>query len=185
MKCILNVITIAIVLLNSTFCIVVQAEESGSSGALNIALKVIKNLTQAQGTDAGGTERDSSSAEKSDVDQKTGSDRTSVKRERPGLSNMTLTGKITKEEKQNREGKTMTVYILTDAAGNKVMLPPNGKNGKSDTDEQTTPVNLAEYVNKEVTITGKGFQMEKDGKKITRLVSISKAEAVSTTSIGE
>ena len=102
-------------------------------------------------------------------------------KEKPALADMTVTGKVTKEEKQGKEGKTMVRYILTDTAGNTVMLPGGGKHGKHRQDEQAITVNLEEYVNKDVTIVGKGFQKEKEGKKMTRLVEITKIDAVTPT----
>lgn len=67
-------------------------------------------------------------------------------------------------------------------------------NGNSASDNQggrrggetaSPSVNLEKYVDKEVTITGRGFQTEKDGQKTTRLVSISKVETVSAASADE
>ena len=102
-------------------------------------------------------------------------------KEKPALTDMTLAGKVTKEEKQGKEGKTIVHYILTDAAGSKVMLPGGGKHGKHHEGEQATSVNLEEFINKDVTIVGKGFQKEKDGKKTTRLVEITKIDVVTPT----
>ena len=102
-------------------------------------------------------------------------------KEKPALADMTLTGKVTKEEKQSKKGKTIVHYILTDTAGNTVMLPGGGKHGKHRKDKQAISVNLEEYVNKDVTIVGKGFQKEKEGKKITRLVEITKIDVVTPT----
>jgi hypothetical protein len=110
-------------------------------------------------------------------------------KERPAITDLTVSGKITKEEKQGREGKTIVHYVLTDAAGNKVMLPGNGKHNwgrhgdeKAGKDEQAAAINLEEYVNKDVTIVGKGFQKEREGKKMTHLVSITKIEAATVRS---
>jgi len=95
--------------------------------------------------------------------------------ERPAPVDMTVTGKITKEERQNREGKTVTHYVLTDAAGNKVMLS-EGRGPKAE-GEAASAIKLADYVDKDVTIVGKGFTTERDGKKMTRMVSITKIDA--------
>ena len=98
--------------------------------------------------------------------------------DRPTLADMTVTGKVTKTEMQTPDGSTIPRYILTDSGGNTVMLPwnhvwPGG--------EQATSVNLEDYVNKDVTIVGKGFQMERNGVKETCLVKITKIDVMSTT----
>lgn len=100
-------------------------------------------------------------------------------KEKPTLTDMTVTGKVTKEEKQGKEGKTFIHYILTDSAGNKVVLrEEGGKHGKHREGSQAASFNLEEFVNKDVTIVGKGFQKEKEGKKMTRLVEITKIDVV-------
>ena len=94
--------------------------------------------------------------------------------ERPALTDMTVTGKITKEEKAGKDGKTFTHYVLTDAAGNKVMLS-EGRGPKAE-GEAASAIKLADYVDKDVTVVGKGFTMERDGNKVTRMVSITKID---------
>jgi len=98
-------------------------------------------------------------------------------KQKPEPIEMTFTGKITKEERQDKEGKTRAHFILTDAAGTRVMLSGGWKHG----DEKAASVNLEEYVNKDVTVTGKGFQRERDGKKWTRMVAITKIDVVVAT----
>jgi hypothetical protein len=100
---------------------------------------------------------------------------------RPALTDMTVTGKVTKEEKQipareGHEAKTVVTYVLTDAAGNKVMLSEGGRHD-SKPGEGSIKVNWADYLDKDVTVVGKGFQRERDGKKYTRLVVITKVDA--------
>ena len=93
-------------------------------------------------------------------------------------------GKITKEEKQGKKGKTFVCYILTDSAGNKVMLSGAGNHGwrhDETASAQSAPVNLEEYVNKDVTIVGKGRQIEREGQTITRLVEITKIDVATPT----
>jgi hypothetical protein len=99
--------------------------------------------------------------------------------ERPTLTDMTVTGKVTKAEIQMPDGNTGSCYILTDSVSNTVMLPGKhmGPGG-----EQASSVNLEEYVDNNVTIVGKGFQMERDGNKTTCLVVITKIDVVMTTS---
>src|ERR1035437_459457 len=102
-------------------------------------------------------------------------------KDKPALTDMTVTGTVTKEEKQSKKGKTFVHYVLTDSTGNTVMLPGAGKHGgrhEGTESVQSTPVNLEEYVNKDVTIVGKGRQIEREGKTITRLVEITKIDVV-------
>jgi hypothetical protein len=98
-------------------------------------------------------------------------------RERPALTEMTVTGTISKEEMKGRQGRTMTHYVLTDAAGSKIFLPMERRHRGGEGAEQPAQVNLEEYVGKNVTIVGKGFTTEREGKKFTRIVEISKIEA--------
>ena len=93
-----------------------------------------------------------------------------VKHERPALSDMTVTGVIAKESKTVKD-KTFDVFTLTDAAGNKVMLGGERK------DAADVAAKLADFVGKTVTVTGKGFKHERDGKSMTRIVEIDKVEA--------
>ncbi|MCX6991573.1 MAG: hypothetical protein NT011_00330 [Kiritimatiellaeota bacterium] len=103
--------------------------------------------------------------------------------ERPALTDMTVTGKVTKAEMQMPDGNTVALYVLSDSAGNTVILP--GKHMGPPGGEQTASVSLEEYENKNVTIVGKGFQMERDGNKTTHLVVITKIDVVTTTSAAE
>ncbi|MDD5678964.1 MAG: hypothetical protein PHW60_13405 [Kiritimatiellae bacterium] len=98
--------------------------------------------------------------------------------ERPALTDMTVTGKVTKAEMQMPDGNTVSRYILTDSTGNTVMLPGKhmGPGG-----EQIASVNLQDYLNKDVTIVGKGFQIERDGNKMIHIVVITKIDVVTTT----
>lgn len=95
---------------------------------------------------------------------------------RPDLTDMTVTGKITMEEKDGRDGKKRPVYTLTDAAGAKVMLSTGGR-GKPGAEAPVT-VKLEDYVGKDVTVTGKGFTMDRNGVKTTHITQITKIEAV-------
>ena len=100
--------------------------------------------------------------------------------ERPALTDMTVTGKVTKAEMQMPDGNTVARYVLTDSTGNTVMLP--GEHMGPPGGEQASSVNLEEYMNKNVTIVGKGFQMEQDGNKTTHLVVITKIDVVTSSS---
>ena len=101
-------------------------------------------------------------------------------KERPTPTDMTMTGKVTKEDKQGKDGKTFAHYVLTETDGTKVMLPSGkhpGRHGELQAAATNNPVNLDEYVDKNVTVAGKGFQTEKNGKTITRLTTITKIDA--------
>lgn len=91
------------------------------------------------------------------------------------LTELTLSGKIGKTEKKNKKGKTKTCYFLKDADGNKIILPACGKNKGKQKGKKAASVNLEEYVGKEVTIVGKGFQK-------TWLAEITKIDVAAKTS---
>ena len=101
-----------------------------------------------------------------------------VKGTRPALTEMTVTGMVTKSEQTGKAGKTFTVYTLTDAAGAKVMLSSGDRRGQGKDAPEVAPVNLGAYVDKNVTVTGKGFTMEHGDTKVTRIVQITKIEVV-------
>ncbi len=92
------------------------------------------------------------------------------KRKGGELKELTLTGKVTKEEKKEGE-KTRTVYTLTTADGVKVRLP-TPKPAK----EGEQAINLNDFVDQDVTVVGKGNESEKEGKKSIHLVTITKIE---------
>ena len=93
-----------------------------------------------------------------------------AKHEKPELADVTVTGVIAKESKTLKDGKTVDVFTLTDAAGNKVTL--GGERAGTD-----VAAKVADFVGKTVTVTGKGFKRERDGKTQTRIVEIAKVEA--------
>jgi hypothetical protein len=96
---------------------------------------------------------------------------------KPPLVEMALTGKISKEERPGREGKSYVRYMLTDAQGQKAVLP-GPKKAKEGEAAAPAVVNLEEYVGKDVTVTGKGFKTEKIGVTSVRIVEIIKVELV-------
>lgn len=114
--------------------------------------------------------------------------------ERPNLTEMTLTGKVTQTSIPCPDGtNTMARYILTDTAGNTVMLPgkpmgpgPRGPEaggpGPGPGNEPSISVNWEDYVNKMVTIVGKGFQMDRDDKTVIHLVCVTKINTVTAIS---
>jgi hypothetical protein len=81
---------------------------------------------------------------------------------------LTLTGKLTKKEVGMEEKKV--VFILKLADGTEVKVPePKAKEGAD-------VIKLADFVDKDVTITGEGIEKEgKEGKKIVILKSVAKA----------
>ena len=98
----------------------------------------------------------------------------------PPTSDMTVTGKISKEDRPGRGGQTHSQYILTDAAGSKVVLSEgHGPRGKhADAQAPAAPaIDLEAYVGKDVTVVGKGFEMDHNGQKTKRIVEITKIDA--------
>ena len=85
------------------------------------------------------------------------------------LKELTLTGTVSKVEKKGRGGKATAAYVLTDAAGNKITLPqPKGQDA----------ANLADFIDKNVTVVGKGTETkrgEKTSIRLSRIVSIEAA----------
>ena len=99
------------------------------------------------------------------------------------LIELSLTGTVTKKEttRKNKKGeeKTTVSYVLTDEAGKVVALPkPQAKKGKEG--EAAKAVDLASYVDKKVTITGKGTEQVKKNEKgeETKKVLLRKIEAI-------
>lgn len=94
----------------------------------------------------------------------------------PALTDMTVSGTVSKEDRTNPNGKTFSHYVLTEASGAKVMLPGGEPHARPGATAPATTFKLEEFVGKDVTITGKGFTMEREGKKITRLAEITKID---------
>ena len=88
---------------------------------------------------------------------------------RPALTDITVSGKISKTDETGRTGKTYARYILTEATGATVMLPSGEGRGRTGDAAPAPAFKLADYVGKDVTITGKGF--EREGKKIFREIT--------------
>jgi hypothetical protein len=101
-------------------------------------------------------------------------------KERPAPIDLTLTGKVEKKEREGKEGQKAAHYVLVDEQGGKVMLPSGHKrHGKEKAEgvAMETAIDLEQYVGQTVTVTGKGFRTEREGKEVTRLVRITKIEA--------
>jgi len=89
--------------------------------------------------------------------------------EKPAAVEMTLTGKISQDAAKTGQDAAKTgpaKFILTDKDGKKVKLP------KSET------IKLDDFVGKDVTVTGKGFETERAGKKTIKLTEITKIDLV-------
>lgn len=83
---------------------------------------------------------------------------------------VTLTGKLTKEVTKDKKGMEIVKYVLTDAAGKKVNLPPAKKTDPS--------IKYEDYVNADVKVTGTG-KTKKDG--TMKLKTITAIEKTGTT----
>jgi len=88
------------------------------------------------------------------------------------LQDLLLTGKIAKEEKAGKEGKTLVIYTLTTTDGNAITLPKP----KADA---PVAINLDDYLNVDVKVVAKGRESsEKEGKKTTKVVEIVNIEKI-------
>lgn len=95
------------------------------------------------------------------------------KKKKPELTEITVTGKLIKQEKTKGE-KTRVFYILQDAEGNSVRLFKQ----KSKKNDAEGTVNFEDYIDSEVTITGMGIEKERKGKKLIIIRKITKIEKV-------
>jgi len=88
---------------------------------------------------------------------------------------------VSKVEKQNKKGEATTRYSLTDSQGNQIDLANKraGKGRKGQVDVAPV-VNLDDYVDKNVVVTGQGATMDRKGAKATRMVKITKVELATT-----
>lgn len=82
------------------------------------------------------------------------------------LVDITVTGKISKEEKQGKKGVEIKL-VLTDQEGNKYALPTASKK---------STVKAEDFVDKVVTVTGKGIKGAK-GSVIKTIATIAEAAA--------
>lgn len=161
MKRMIAVLTVAGVLLSPALCLAAPAQGTNTIKAAGQRSPVSGTKTQAQGTNA--------------------TMRAGATRVMQVTNVITLTGKITREEKPmtTKDGKTGNVilYVLTEADGTTVMLNnrAHGKNAKGET--PTPAVKLADYVGKNATVVGNGYySVGQDGKKSLVIYSITKIE---------
>jgi len=78
------------------------------------------------------------------------------------VETVTITGKLTKEVTKDKKGMEIVKYVLTDASGKKVNLPPAKKTDPS--------VKYEDYVNSDVKVTGAG-RTKKDGTMVLRTIT--------------
>ncbi len=86
------------------------------------------------------------------------------------LQDLTLTGKVTREEVQNKKGAMVTQYFLNDASGTKIALP-TPQASKKDPAAMANLINLGDYVDANVKVAAKGT--ETVSKKVGKLVNVS------------
>jgi len=89
------------------------------------------------------------------------------------LQDLTLTGRISKSEKTNKEGKTTISYVLIDANGKEIKLPipkaPKAKKGEA----AAPAIVLDVFVDKTATIMAKGTETtDKKGAKSVHVKEI-------------
>jgi len=96
-----------------------------------------------------------------------------VKRERPPLQDLVLTGKVIQQEKTEKDKNGVEVkrmlYLLETEAGNVPLFVEKKKEGA---------VDWAALVGKTVKVTGQGWCREEKGTKKTMLVKITAVEEV-------
>ena len=90
---------------------------------------------------------------------------------RPAAEAVSVTGKLSKELKthKGKDGveKTVTMYVATTTDGVKVMLSPN---------KTVTAEILDGMVDKDVKVVGTGRTMERAGKKMTHMMTLTSVE---------
>jgi hypothetical protein len=96
----------------------------------------------------------------------------------PAATEVTITGKLTKEmKKMGKPGaeKEVAVYTLTDAQGTKYTVPaPKAPKAAKDAAAAVAPINLDDFVDKDVTLTGKAVTVPKRGGKEGETVTMLK-----------
>ncbi len=94
------------------------------------------------------------------------------------LEDLTLTGTLTKTEREGKDGKTRVTYTLTDAQGAKIRVPPPRAPRVKKGEEAPPPaIDLEDFVDQEVVVEGKGRVTERGGKKSVRLQSVTSVKA--------
>ena len=90
-----------------------------------------------------------------------------AKKNRPAveLKELVLRGTVAKQEKE-RKGKKVVTYQLQEQSGLKINLP------------KAKDIDLDEFVDREVTVTGKGTETEHKGKKVVTIKKITEVRPV-------
>jgi hypothetical protein len=81
------------------------------------------------------------------------------------LKELVLRGTVAKQEKE-RKGKMRVTYQLREQSGLKIRLP------------KAKGIDLDRFIGKEVTVTGKGTETERKGKKVVTLKKITEVRPV-------
>ncbi len=95
----------------------------------------------------------------------------------PPLQELTLTGKVSKEEVANKKtGANETRYFLTDAQGSKTVIPANKPKVDKKTGVAEPAINLEQYVGSDVKLIGMGSQTDRRGKVVIAIRSVKSIE---------
>ena len=95
---------------------------------------------------------------------------TAIAAKAPVAMDMALVGKLTMEDKV-RDGRTNTIYVLTEANGRKIHLPP-------DKIEVKGSVDLKQFVGKQVKMAVKGAEVTRGERVYVMVKEVITAEAV-------
>ena len=88
----------------------------------------------------------------------------------PVLRDMVLTGKLTLEDRI-RDGKTNTIYVLTESSGRKIHLPP-------DKIEVRKGIDLKPFIDKQVKMSTRGAEVARGEKRYVMVKEVISIEAV-------
>lgn len=87
------------------------------------------------------------------------------------LTEMTVTGKVAKNIWTDKDGSTRANFIVITPAGDKTRLVT----GTRAEDGQPTPSQLEKFMDKVITVVGKGYTMdENNGQTVTYIVSVAR-----------
>jgi len=100
---------------------------------------------------------------------------TAIAAKGPIARDMALAGKLTMEDKV-WDGRTNTIYVLTEANGRKIHLPPNKIEVKGGVD-------LKQFVGKQVKMAVKGAEVTRGERVYVMVKEIITAEAVETATL--
>lgn len=93
------------------------------------------------------------------------------------LQEITLTGKISKEEVADKKtGANVSKYFLTDAQGAKTVIPVSRPKVDKKTGVAEPVLNLDQYVGSDVKLLGMGSQADRKGKMVITIRSVKSIE---------